>query len=143
MATVSTSTWDKRVSKRPTMLELINSPVKMYTARVTFGATEDYTAQGHEQSLKADGKIKEYFAVIPTYNSKGVGIQYDIATEKIRVFRTDVAVAIPDITITGSEISGTSDVTKSITATVTETHEANGNSDVTRALVIDFLVIGV
>lgn len=95
MATVSTSTWDSRISKRPSILNLLNSPAKIFTASVSFVAGTASTASPDKLdansrisfSLKGDGKIREYFAVIPTTYPEDYIIKYDTANERMTVYK--------------------------------------------------------
>lgn len=97
MATISTETWDKRVSKIPSILNLLNSRLKIYTVKVDFEAGVNSGNRGDHLdansrisfSLKGDSKIKEYLAVIESGKSDGlenVQISYDTENERMTVF---------------------------------------------------------
>ena len=67
-ATVSVDTWNKNVSKRPTVMNLLNSKVKVFTAKITFGSSDTYTTGGVEVDVRG-GKCKTILLAIPTHSS--------------------------------------------------------------------------
>ena len=80
--TINTDTWDREVSRHPTINALISSRLKLYVATVTYAVGDNYTTGGDVISLK-NGKIKTYIAVIPIENDKGIVLRYITSSEKI------------------------------------------------------------
>lgn len=84
--THDTSAYDNNVGKRPTINALLSSKLKIFTVKVTYGSTQGYTGSGGNAVSLKEGKINTYIAVIPTYNSKALKIDYDKTNEKITCY---------------------------------------------------------
>ena len=90
MVTISTALTDDVGIKRGHLNEWTQSRVKLFVAKVTFGAAEDYATNGVAASLK-QGKISSYIFVKPIDNDAGVLVLYDETNEKIKMYGSDPA----------------------------------------------------
>lgn len=117
----STATWDNNINKRPPVQALLNSKAKIYTIRVTFGGTDDYSTGGVTADIK-QGKCNDILYAQCFYTDSKCLIQYDIANGKIQAF---------------------GQTPTSATATAIAFDELDASDQALRSKVFDFLVIGI
>ena len=85
--TISTSDWTgANVRKTLSVQAALVSKLRIYSIKVTFGASDNYVTNGVSADLKEGGRISTLVAVIPTYTDSRQEVQYDKANEKIKLF---------------------------------------------------------
>ena len=84
--TISTSDWTSaNVRKTLSVQAALVSKLRIYSIKVTFGASDAYATNGVSADLK-EGRISTLVAVSPTYTDSNLVVQYDKTNEKIKVF---------------------------------------------------------
>ena len=84
--TISTSDWTSaNVRKTLSVQAALVSKLRIYSIKVTFGASDAYATNGVSADLK-EGRISTLVAVSPTYTDSKLVVQYDKTNEKIKVF---------------------------------------------------------
>ena len=84
--TISTSDWTSaNVRKTLSFQAALVSKLRIYSIKVTFGASDNYATNGVSADLK-EGRISTLVAVTPTYTDSKLVVQYDKTNEKIKVF---------------------------------------------------------
>jgi len=83
--TISTSDWtNANVRKTLSVQAALVSKLRIYSIKVTFGASDNYATNGVSADLK-EGRISTLVAVIPTYSTCLQEVRYDKANEKIKI----------------------------------------------------------
>ena len=83
--TISTSDWtNANVRKTLSFQAALVSKLRIYSIKITFGASDNYTTNGVSADLK-EGSISTLVAVIPTYSNISREVVYDKANEKIKI----------------------------------------------------------
>jgi len=90
--TTSRASWTGLVGKQSKVQDFLVSRLKIYTIKVTVGASDNYVTGGLAVSLKDVG-LTSYVAVIPFNPSGAVGIaaRYDTTNEKILLYTSNGA----------------------------------------------------
>ena len=84
--TISTSDWTAaNVRKTLSFQSALVSKLRIYSIKVTFGASDNYVTNGVSADLK-EGRISTLVAVIPTYTNSKREVVYDKANEKIQLY---------------------------------------------------------
>ena len=84
--TISTSDWTAaNVRKTLSFQSALVSKLRIYSIKVTFGASDNYVTNGVSADLK-EGRISTLVAVIPTYSNSLQEGRYDKSNEKIQLF---------------------------------------------------------
>jgi len=84
--TISTADWtNANVRKTLSIQAALVSKLRIYSIKVTFGASDNYATNGVSADLK-EGRISTLVAVSPTYTDSKLVVQYDKTNEKIKVF---------------------------------------------------------
>jgi len=84
--TISTSDWtNANVRKTLSVQAALVSKLRIYSIKVTFGASDNYATNGVSADLK-EGRISTLVAVIPTYSTCLQEVRYDKANEKIKLY---------------------------------------------------------
>ena len=84
--TISTSDWTAaNVRKTLSFQSALVSKLRIYSIKVTFGASDNYVTNGVSADLK-EGRISTLVAVIPTYSNCLQEVRYDKANEKIQLY---------------------------------------------------------
>ena len=84
--TISTADWtNANVRKTLSLNAALVSKLRMYSIKVTFGASDAYATNGVSADLK-EGRISTLVAVIPTFTDSKLVVQYDKSAEKIKCF---------------------------------------------------------
>ena len=84
--TISTSDWtNANVRKTLSFNAALVSKLRIYSIKVTFGASDNYASNGVSADLKED-RISTLVAVIPTFTDSQHKVEYDKANEKIKLF---------------------------------------------------------
>ena len=84
--TISTSDWTAaNVRKTLSFQSALVSKLRIYSIKVTFGASDNYASNGVSADLK-EGRISTLVAVIPTFTDSLHKVEYDKANEKIKLY---------------------------------------------------------
>ena len=84
--TISTSDWtNSNCRKTLSFQAALVSKLRIYSIKVTFGASDNYATNGVSADLK-EGRISTLVAVVPTYTDSRQEVQYDKANEKIKLY---------------------------------------------------------
>ena len=84
--TISTSDWtNANVRKTLSFNAALVSKLRIYSIKVTFGASDNYASNGVSADLK-EGRISTLVAVIPTFTDSLHKVEYDKANEKIKLY---------------------------------------------------------
>jgi len=84
--TISTKDWtDSNCRKTLSFQAALVSKLRIYSIKITFGASDNYVTNGVSADLK-EGRISTLVAVSPTYTDSKLVVQYDKTNEKIKVF---------------------------------------------------------
>ena len=102
--TISTSDWtNANVRKTLSWQAALVSKLRIYSIKVTFGASDNYVTNGVSADLK-EGRISTLVAVIPTYTNSPHVVQYDKANEKIKLyFGADAVSALTEVANANSQ----------------------------------------
>ncbi len=84
--TISTSDWTNANCRKTLSFQAaLVSKLRIYSIKVTFGASDNYVTNGVSADLK-EGRISTLVAAIPTYTDSRQEVQYDKANEKIKLY---------------------------------------------------------
>ena len=84
--TISTSDWtNANCRKTLSFNAALVSKLRIYSIKVTFGASDGYATNGVSADLK-EGRISTLVAVIPTFTDSLHKVEYDKANEKIKLY---------------------------------------------------------
>ena len=84
--TISTSDWtDANVRKTLSFQSALVSKLRIYSIKVTFGASDNYATNGVSADLK-EGRISTLVAVIPEFTDSLYKVEYDKTNEKIKLY---------------------------------------------------------
>ena len=84
--TISTADWtNANVRKTLSFNAALVSKLRIYSIKVTFGASDNYATNGVSADLK-EGRISTLVAVIQTYTNYKREVVYDKANEKILLY---------------------------------------------------------
>ena len=84
--TISTSDWTSANVRKPLSVQAaLVSKLRIYSIKVTFGASDAYATNGVSADLK-EGRISTLVAVSPTFTDSKLVVQYDKTNEKIKAF---------------------------------------------------------
>ena len=84
--TISTSDWTSANCRKTLSFQAaLVSKLRIYSIKVTFGASDAYATNGVSADLK-EGRISTLVAVTPTFTDSKLVVQYDKTNEKIKCF---------------------------------------------------------